>query len=427
MIEYRRLFALLALLLLGPGTACLAASAPLDRDSPWHQQDETGAWQVNLYFYWSARCPHCQEARPVLEKMAGELPWLVLHSRELTGHPEYLQEYIAMAQRFGRNARSVPAFFYCNRMVVGFDNEAGLGAQMRRELEQCYRQQRGEAPPAATTGEEEISIPLFGRFDSGEQSLLLVTVVIAALDAFNPCAFFVLLFLLSLLIHTRSRYRMLFIGGVFIFFSGAIYFLFMAAWLNLYLLLGMQRLFTLAAGLVAVTLALVNIKDFLLPGRGVSLSIPDARKPGLFQRMRALLQTDNLAALTLGTITLAVAANSYELLCTSGLPMIYTRILTLESLPAGSYYLYLLLYNVVYVVPLLLILLLFIYTLGQRKMQPEEGRLLKLLSGIMMLELGLGLLLVPELIGSIKLVAAAIFSAIALTGLAWLVLRKRQG
>jgi hypothetical protein len=143
--------------------------------------------------------------------------------------------------------------------------------------------------------------------------------------------------------------------------------------------------------------------------------------------MRALLQTDNLAALTLGTVTLAVAANSYELLCTSGLPMIYTRILTLASLPAGSYYLFLLLYNVVYVVPLLLILLLFIYTLGQRKMQPEEGRLLKLLSGIMMLELGLGLLLVPELIGSIELVAAAIFGAIALTGLAWLVLRTRQG
>jgi hypothetical protein len=56
MIEYRRLLALLVLFLLGSGTASLAATAPLDSDSPWYQQDETGASQVNLYFYWSARC-----------------------------------------------------------------------------------------------------------------------------------------------------------------------------------------------------------------------------------------------------------------------------------------------------------------------------------------------------------------------------------
>ncbi len=424
-MDYSRLFAVLALLLLGLNTNCLAAAPPSSPENRWYQQNEAGAWQVNLFFFWSARCPHCLEAKSVVEHLAAELPWLELHSRELTGHAEYRGEYMAMARLFGQEARSVPAFFYCGRMAVGFDSESGMGAQIRTELEQCHRQLVEERMPAVTPGGEGIDVPLLGPFSAGEQSLLLVTAVIAALDAFNPCAFFVLLFLLSLLVHTRSRRRMLFIGGVFIFFSGAIYFLFMAAWLNLFLLMGMQRLFTVAAGLVAVTLALINIKDFFLPGRGISLSISAEKKPGMFQRMRALLQADKLAALTLGTITLAVAANSYELLCTSGLPMVYTRILTLESLTSSGYYLYLLLYNVIYVIPLLLILLLFSYTLGQRKLQPEEGRLLKLLSGIMMLELGVGLLYLPELLDSVAVVAAAVLTAILLTLIARLGLSRQ--
>jgi len=234
---------------------------------------------------------------------------------------------------------------------------------------------------------------------------------------------FVLLFLLSLLVNTRSRRRMLFIGGVFVFFSGAIYFLFMAAWLNLFLLAGVQEVFTLAAGAVAVAMAFINIKDFFMPGRGVSLSIPEAKKPGLFQRMRKLLQADNLPALTLGTVTLAVAANSYELLCTSGLPMVYTRVLTLEGLSGADYYLYLLLYNLIYVIPLLTIVLLFSLSLGRRKLQPKEGRLLKLLSGSMMLGLGAGLLLAPQMLSSITAVLAVILAALLVTVIAALWLR----
>lgn len=91
--------------------------------------------------------------------------------------------------------------------------------------------------------------------------------------------------------------------------------------------------------------------------------------------MRGLLQADDLL-----TITLAIAANTYELLCTAGLPMVYTRIRTLEALPLSSYYLYLLLYCVIYVVPLPLIVGVFTWTMGQRKIQAHEGQLLKLLA-----------------------------------------------
>jgi len=425
-MEYRHILIGLTLLLFTIGVTPTVAATPSSAKSPWYQQGENGQQELNLYFFWSARCPHCLKAKPVIEQLSAELPWLKLHSREVSQDVEARGEYRAMAQLLGREARSVPGFFYCGKMQVGFDSAEGMGAQIRGELEQCHQDLLDGHPPRIEVKKEEIAIPLFGHIDASEHSLPLITLVVAALDAFNPCAFFVLLFLLSLLIHTRSRRRMLFIGGVFIFFSAAVYFLFMSAWLNLFLLTGMQRLFTLAAGTVAMVLALINIKDFFMPGRGITLSIAEEKKLGLFQRMRKLLQADNMVALTIGTMTLAIAANSYELLCTSGLPMVYTRVLTMASLSTGSYYLYLLFYNLIYVVPLLLILLVFTFTLGQRKLQQNEGRLLKLLSGIMMLELGLGLLLLPELLSSVRVVAAGMLSAILLTLAAWLGLRMQR-
>jgi hypothetical protein len=244
------------------------------------------------------------------------------------------------------------------------------------------------------------------------------------MDAFNPCAFFVLLFLLSMMVHSRSRRRMALIGGIFVFFSGAIYFLFMAAWLNLFIYLGELRLITLIAGAIAVMIALLNIKDYFWFRRGFSLSIADEEKPKLIDRIRQLLRLDSTATVIVATVILAVVANSYELLCTAGFPMVYTRILTLRSLPVESYYLYLLFYNLIYILPLLTIVAVFTIKLGSRKLSEQEGMVLKLLSGIMMLMLGVLLIVSPESLNNIVAAALIIVASISIT---WLAIKLTRG
>ena len=161
--------------------------------------------------------------------------------------------------------------------------------------------------------------------------------------------------------------------------------------------------------------------------KGVSLSLSDNQKQDIFRRARGLLQQDSLAPLLTGTVILAVAANSYELLCTAGFPIVYTRILTLHELPLSSYYLYLVLYNLIYIVPLFLIVLLFVVTMGKRKLRESEGRLLKLLSGLMMLGLGMILLLKPELLNHIMIAILLVAGAVGLTGLiAWFGRREER-
>ena len=211
---------------------------------------------------------------------------------------------------------------------------------------------------------------------------------------------------------------MLLIGGTFVFLSGLVYFLFMAAWLNLFMLVGELAWVTTLAGLVAVFIALINIKDFFWMHRGISLSIPEHAKPHLYQRVRSLLSTGNLPAVLLGTMALALVANSYELLCTAGFPMVFTRILTANELAPATYYGYLLLYNLIYIIPLLLIVIVFSLTLGARKLSVRGGRLLKLLAGLMMLELGLVLVLAPSLLNSAWIALLLLCVALLLTWLA---------
>ncbi len=405
-----------------------AVAADWPEATPWASRDEAGTTRIHLYFFWSKKCPHCLEALPFVERLASEYPWIALSSAELSEHPENVRTYIRMASGLGQEALSVPAFLLCGEMLVGYESPATTGELLRRKLLDCHqRALAGHPPPAAADHAlQPISLPLLGEFDPADASLPLFTLVIAGLDAFNPCAFFVLLFLLGLLIHARSRARMLAIGGVFVLASGLVYFVFMAAWLNLFLLAKELQAVTWIAGAAAVLIALINIKDYFRFKQGISLSIPESAKPGLFKRMRGLVEAASWPAMLAGAATLALAANTYELLCTAGFPMVYTRVLTLHHLSDTGYYLYLALYNVVYVLPLLAIMLAFTYTFGMHKLTEREGRILKLLSGTMMLGLGIALLVAPELLNNLFAATALLVAAGSVTALIAATDRWRQ-
>ena len=346
-----------------------------------------------------------------------------------------------MAKSYNLKASGVPVTFIGEHAFIGFSNTskeeiekviggclkeecvdpglAGSGKLVMSDIKSSQLAGKQKEDLECRDKSRTIFVPWIGKLDASELSLPLITVVIAGLDSFNPCAFFVLFSLLGLLIHARSRSKMFIVGAIFVFFSGFIYFIFMAAWLNLFLFMGQVQIITIIAGLVAVLIAAINIKDFFRYKQGVSLTIPDNAKPKLFDRMRRLLSSTSFLSIIIGTTALAIAANSYELLCTAGFPMVFTRILTLKDLSSVSYYSYLVLYNIVYVIPLAAIVLIFTITLGKKKLSEWEGRILKLISGVMMLGLGVILLVDPTilsnaLISFLILVGALVLSFIVI-------------
>ena len=421
----------------------LAAAVPLGALSA---EQAVKAEKVVLYLYWGEGCPHCEKEQKFLRELKRRYPKLVIRDYEVWKHPRNGAMFQQVMKAAGARSVGVPATIVGDRLFFGFNEK--VAKAVSEHVAACFRAPCPDTdavvegllhPKAARPGQEapapaalqqsgdpdkKLDLPLLGNADPETVSLPLLTVVLGGLDSFNPCAFFVLLFLLSLLVHARSRARMLFIGGMFVLFSGVIYFLFMAAWLNIFLLVGQVALITTVAGLVALAVSGINIKEFFFFKQGVSLMIPESAKPGLFARMRGLVRAPSLAAMASGTIVLAITANAYELLCTAGFPMVYTRVLTLHKLTPTMYYLYLALYNIVYVVPLALIVGVVTVTLGSRKLTEWQGRQLKLLSGVMMLLLGIVLLTDPALLNNALAAAVLLVAAVGLSTATILITKK---
>lgn len=248
------------------------------------------------------------------------------------------------------------------------------------------------APPA------DVRVPWLGKLDVGYLGMPAFTILIGLVDGFNPCAMWVLIFLLSVLVGLNDRRKIVLIAGTFVLVSGLAYFAFMAMWLEVWRLVGYARPAQLALGVMAILIGLVHIKDFFAFKRGLSLSIPESAKSGLYSQVRKIVTAKNLFVALVGAITLAVLVNVVELLCTAGLPAVYTQILNAQGYPGWKRYAYLGLYNLAYMFDDALMLTVVVVTLSRRRLQEREGRWLKLFSGVVILALGMLLVFRPELL-----------------------------
>ena len=339
-------------------------------------------------------CPYCGAALAFLEQLGRERPGLRIEIRDVQEDPQALGRLVTLGRQHGVEQLGVPAFHVRGRLVIGFAGPETTGAELEALLDTPVSGAAG-APGRAGGTEETIEMPFLGRVSVGELGLPAFTIVLGLLDGFNPCAMWVLLFVLSLLVNLHDRVKMAVIGGTFVLVSGVVYFAFMAAWLNLFLLVGVSRAAEVVLGLIAAGIGALNLKDFVAAGRGPSLAIPASARPAIYARVRAVVTAERTGAALGGVIVLAVLVNVVELLCTAGFPAVYTRILTLRELPAWQYYGYLALYNVAYVLDDGLMLTLAVVTLSRRKLQERAGRWLKLVTGGVMLGLGAVLITRP--------------------------------
>ena len=329
-------------------------------------------------------CPHCADAKVFLAQLARERPALRIVLRPVDRDPQARDELIARSRAAGVWPPGVPTFAFNDQVMVGFDDAEHAGRDLIELIE------RGRAPSS------QVDSTLFGTLSASRLGLPVFTLALGLLDGFNPCAMWVLLFLLSLLVRLRDRKRMALVAGTFVFVSGAVYYAFMAAWLNVFLAVGLSDAVRWALGGLALVIGAVNVKDFVAWGHGPSLSIPDSAKPGLYARMRKVMQAPAMPASLLAVAALAVVVNFVELLCTAGFPALYTAVLAQQQLAAAAYYGYLGLYILGYIADDALMVAVAVFALGSGKLTERTGRWLKVLSGIVMLALGAVMLLRPE-------------------------------
>jgi len=341
-------------------------------------------------------CPHCAQAEAFLARLATERPELRIVVRDVGNERAALDRLKEIARTRGAEIARVPAVFAGGQLIVGFSAEARTDELIRGALAGA-RPNAPERGAPACDAEASLScdaprtfeVTLFGRTIALDDiGLPAFTLVLGLLDGFNPCSMWVLIMMISLLAPLNDRRRMLVIAGTFVLIEGIAYFAFMAAWLNLFLFIGLSRASQLVIATLAIVAGVINLKDFWAFGRGVSLSIPERAKPGIYARMRSILHAEDLTAAVIGTVILALLVQLVELLCTSGFPALFTRLLTLREMEGAAYYGYLLLYNAAYMLDDVMVLAIGVITLSRHRLQEREGRWLKLVSGVVMVGLG---------------------------------------
>jgi len=222
--------------------------------------------------------------------------------------------------------------------------------------------------------------------------LPLLSALIGFLDGFNPCAMWALVFLISLLLGMKDKKRMWILGATFIVTSALVYFLFMVAWLNIFLFLGLVLWIRIAIGLLALVGGSYNVREFFKNKAGTCKLDGQQKKKQIFDKIKDITKRRSFYLALLGIILLAIAVNMVELICSAGLPAVFTQVLALNHLDTWQYYAYISIYIFFFMLDDLLVFFVAMFTMQVTGLSTKYSRYSSLIGGIIMLAIGLLLL-----------------------------------
>jgi thiol-disulfide isomerase/thioredoxin len=386
--------------------------------------------EVVIYFFWGDGCPHCAKAKPVLEGLATQYPSVKLYEFEIYYNEDNQKLFSDMGAVYGIEPRYVPTILIGDMVWEGYTDEFSqeITSFVERSLVEgsvdkgaAVIEGKGYVPfgasatavaptpaPTKTPGESTADntntrkLPLFGEEDFSKMGLFLSTALIAFVDGFNPCSLWVLSMLLAITMHTGSRKKVLVIGLVFLTVTAAIYALFIAGLFTVLKVVSFVGWIQVVVALVALFFGLVNIKDYFFYKEGVSFTISDDQKPGIYQRIRKVMDAgDSWWGLIGGTVVLAAGVSLVEFTCTAGFPVLWTNLVSSQQVTTITFVMLLLLYMLIYQLDELGIFLVAAFTLKSSRIEEKHGRILKLIGGVLMLTLAIVMLVKPELMSDV--------------------------
>ena len=359
------------------------------------------AYDVDLYLFYSSTCPHCKAERSYLKELQKEYDYLTVHEYEV-------RENIIVTEKvkdgLGIKESYVPITVIGSDYIIGFssatksdikflidkyhDND---GCDVTRKIIQgksiksCLKQ--NEAIKKNSSIKE---LPLIGKVDVKKVSLPLISVVIGLVDGFNPCAMWILLFLITMLINMKDRKRMWLLGFTFILASALVYLLFMLAYLKVASSL-IQTWFKYLIALVALIGGIINLKAyFKTRKKDIGCTVTDAKKRRkIVDKIRKILTEKSFILSFIGIIALAFSVNLIELACSAGLPVLFTQILAMNNLSTVATAFYFFLYLLFFMIDDLIVFIIAMITFKVTGISNKYSKYSHLIGGIIMVIIGL--------------------------------------
>ncbi len=377
--------------------------------------------EVKAYFFFGEGCPHCAKEEAFFESIRDKYPTLEINSFEIYRNKENVSLMKEVSNKLNANANGVPFLVIGDKFLIGYaegitnveiENQIKFGLlnilpdvvgeiidQKNITSEISINSEQVNLETKTEENEKKfLKLPFIGKVDVYKVSIPVLAITMGVLDGFNPCAMWVLVFLISMLIGMGNRKRMWTIGTTFIVASALVYFIFMAAWLNLIIFLGFVAIIRIIIGLLALLGGGYNLKEFFTKKDATCEVTNENQKEKIIDKLKKVTKEKNIFLALGGVIILAFMVNLVELVCSAGLPAIFTQVLALNNVPTTSYYGYILLYILFFMIDDLIIFVIAMMTLKVTGITSKYTKYSHLIGGILMLIIGLLLIFKPELL-----------------------------
>lgn len=372
---------------------------------------------VNIYLFHSNTCPHCKEEIAFLDDIQKDYDNIKIYMYEISDE-DNLKLLEEVSNLYDTAVSGTPFTIIGDKYFKGFSREnyaERFIAAIEYYSTNGYTDRAGEyigniplpKYPVSDEGTDiddyidektEHKITIFGKEISlKNMALPVVSVLIGLVDGFNPCAMWVLLFLISMLIGMNDRKRMFIIGITFLLTSALVYLLFMLAWLNTATLLLTINWVRLIIGLIALVGAVINLTSYIKHRKDNGCDVIDDKKRNrIFEKIKKFTSEKKLLLAIFGAMALAISVNIVELACSAGLPVMFIEILSMNHLAVFEKTIYIGLYMLAFLLDDLIVFIVAMTTMELTGFSTKYGKLSKLIGGLLLLGIGILLIFKPE-------------------------------
>ena len=343
--------------------------------------------KINFYLFYGKECPHCEAEREWLKTIKEDYKdYVNVYEFEVWHNDKNSEKMEKVKELFNESQSGVPF------TVVGETEYVGYSEVLSSRLEDKIKSYAGlESNP------NEIKLPLLGKVNMKNVSLPLVALVLGLIDGFNPCAMWILLFLINMLFGMKNKKRAWILGYSFLLTSGLVYFLSMLG-INFILGVATIKYMKIAIAIFILVAGILNLKKYLkIRKEDVGCTVVDEKKrKNITAKMKKIKNSDKFVVALLGTIILAASVNLIELACSLGFPVIFTEMLNINNVKGLMKIIYLLIYIVCYMLDDIIVFTVSMFTLEATGITNKYNKLCTLVSGIIMILMGALLILKPD-------------------------------
>ncbi|MGB9635000.1 MAG: hypothetical protein ACPL0A_00830 [Candidatus Micrarchaeia archaeon] len=363
---------------------------------------ETSTDKLVIYLFTEPGCPYCAQQKPIIYELEKEMSdkIVVVEYDVITPQGSAMFYQLAAGAGLDVSKLAVPTTIIGNKAIVGMHDKEFI----RNEILDCLNNCKSKTVASekdiqkSDINVEEYELPFLGKTNLTEMSLPMLAIVMGLTDGFNPCAMWVLVYLISLLLNVNDKKKFWIIIGSFIFASFTLYFLFMTAWLHLFLLIGYIRILTIIIGMFALWMGMFSIKEYVETKGELVCKVGgvEEKRKTAGKISEIVSQPINLSII-FSIVVLAFVINSVEFACSSALPAIFTYVLSTTNISIIERYLYILLYDVFYMIDDAAIFIIAGLAIGS-SIGEKYAKYCKLIGGVIMVVLGMIMLFAPHML-----------------------------